>query len=216
MDTTTTTTTPRRLPMVLEDIRVATPCSADWDDMTGDARVRFCGKCEKNVYNLSAMTREEGEALVRQKEGRLCVRLYQRKDGTVITSDCPVGVRRQRLRARVWASISGAAASAALLLGLFGGRARADLTVDGKKVAGTQQKTGEMKGQVEVRVMGGAVAVHEPPQPPAPPPGPDKHPPLMGKIALPPPPKKVEPVMGEPVMGDIAIAEPKTKTKRTK
>ncbi len=211
------TTTTKRLPVVLEDIRIATPCSADWDEMSGDARVRFCGKCEKNVYNLSAMTREEGEALVRQKEGRLCVRLYQRKDGTVITSDCPVGVRRQRLRARVWASISGAAASAALVLGLFGGRARADLTVDGKKVTGTQQKTGEVKGQVEVRVMGGAVAVHEPPQPPTPPPGPDKHPPLMGKIAMPPqPPKKAQPVMGEPapVMGDIAIADPQPK--RTK
>lgn len=211
---TTTTTRPRRLPLVLEDIRIATPCSADWDEMSGDARVRFCGKCEKNVYNLSAMTREEGEALVKEKEGRLCVRLYQRKDGTVITSDCPVGVRRARLRARVWASISGAAASAALVLGLFGGRARADLTVDGKKVTGTQQKVGEVKGQVEVRVMGGAVAVHEPP---APPPGPDKHPPLMGKIAMPQPPKKQQPVMGEPepVMGDIAIADPpKPKTKK--
>ena len=213
MDTTTTT---RRLPMVLEDIRIATPCSADWDEMTGDARVRFCGKCEKNVYNLSAMTREEGEALVKEKEGRLCVRLYQRKDGTVITSDCPVGVRRARLRARVWASISGAAASAALVLGLFGGRARADLTVDGKKVTGTQQKVGEVKGNVEVRVMGGAVAVHEPPPPP-PPPGPDKRPPLMGKIAMPPtPPKKQQPVMGEPapVMGDIAIADPQPKPKK--
>ena len=174
MDTTTKKTT-TRLPLALEQIRIATPCSADWDDMAGDARVRFCGKCEKNVYNLSAMTRQEGEALVRQKEGRLCVRLYQRQDGTVITSDCPVGVRRQRLRARVWARVSGAAASAALVLGLFGGRARADLTVDGKKHTGTQKA--EVKGQVEVRVMGGAVAVHEPPPAPKPP----KHP-LMGKI----------------------------------
>ena len=208
METKTTKTT--RLPVVLEDIRIAAPCSADWDDMAGDERVRFCGKCEKNVYNLSAMTREEGEALVRQKEGRLCVRLYQRRDGTVITSDCPVGVRRRRLRARVWASLSGAAASAALLLGLFGGRARADLTVDGKKQTGTQQKA-EVKGQVEVRVMGGAVAVHEPPPPPPPP----KHPPLMGKIAMPLPPK-VEAVTGEPapMMGDVSVAEPHAKPKK--
>ncbi len=211
METTTTKQT-RRLPVVLEDIRIATPCSADWDDMVGDERVRFCGKCEKNVYNLSAMTRDEGEALVRAKEGRLCVRLYQRKDGTVITSDCPVGVRRQRLRARVWASISGAAASAALLLGLFGGRARADLAVDGKKVT-AQQKTGEVKGNVEVRVMGGAVAVHEPPQPPTPPPGPNKKPPLMGKIALPPKPEKPDVLQGEPapVMGDIEVAPSRSK-----
>ena len=197
METTTTTRKPS-LPVVLENIRIAMPCAADWDDMSGDDRVRFCGKCEKNVYNLSAMSREEGEALVREKEGRLCVRLYQRADGTVITNDCPVGQRRARLRARVWASISGAAASMALVLGLFGGRARADLTVDGKKNTGK-------KPDVTVRVMGGAVAVAEPPP---------KHPPLMGKIAIKPPePKKVEPkpLMGEPapqvIQGDISVTK---------
>jgi hypothetical protein len=194
----TTTTRKPSLPVVLESIRIAMPCSADWDDMSGDDRVRFCGKCEKNVYNLSAMSREEGEALVQEKEGRLCVRLYQRADGTVITNDCPVGQRRARLRARVWASISGAAASMALVLGLFGGRARADLTVDGKKPTGT-------KPDVSVRVMGGAVAVAPPP----------KHEPLMGKIAIKQPePKKVEPkqpLMGEPapqmIQGDVSVTK---------
>jgi len=202
------TTTRKSLPVVLENIRIATPCSADWDDMNGDARVRFCGKCEKNVYNLSAMTREEGEALVREKEGRLCVRLYQRADGTVITNDCPVGQRKARLRARMWASVSGAAASMALVLGLFGGRARADLTVDGKK------HTGDKKPVVTepVRVMGGAVAVEHPKPEPV----------LMGKIAMPPQPKKQpeqpkgnQPKMGEPmpIMGDIAEAPAPKATK---
>jgi hypothetical protein len=122
-----------RLPMALEDLRIATPCSADWDEMSGDARVRFCGSCEKNVYNLSAMTRAEAEALVREREGRICVRLFQRRDGTVITSDCPVALERQRLHRRVWAKLTGIGASAALVLGLFGGRARGDLTIkDGK------------------------------------------------------------------------------------
>ncbi|HWE30360.1 MAG TPA: hypothetical protein VHB97_20280 [Polyangia bacterium] len=186
----TTTTRKPSLPVVLENIRIATPCAADWDDMRGDDRVRFCGKCDKNVYNLSAMTRDEGEALVREKEGRLCVRLYQRADGTVITNDCPVGVRRARLRARVWASVSGAAASLALVLGLFGGRARADLTVDGKKPTGKPP-------EVNVRVMGGAVAMPTPP--------PEKH--LMGKIAIKPQPAPPKPVQGEPapIMGDIAV-----------
>ncbi|HEY1586544.1 MAG TPA: hypothetical protein VGH63_12705 [Polyangia bacterium] len=200
-----TTTRKPSLPVVLENIRIAMPCAADWDDMSGDNRVRFCGKCEKNVYNLSAMSRDEGEALVREKEGRLCVRLYQRADGTVITNDCPVGQRRARLRARVWASISGAAASMALVLGLFGGRARADLTVDGKKNTGK-------KPDVAVRVMGGAVAVAEPPP---------KHLPLMGKIAIKQPePKLVEPkpLMGEPaprmIQGDIAV-EPTVATPPT-
>src|SRR4051812_29581375 len=117
-----------RLP-VLDNLRIATPCNADWDDMVGDARVRFCGKCEKNVYNLSAMTRADAESLVREKEGRLCARFYRRPDGTVLSSDCPVGVRRERLRARLWASVTGAAASVMLVMGVWSGRARADLTL---------------------------------------------------------------------------------------
>ena len=134
----------RNAAVSLEVIDIARPCPADWNEMRGDDRVRFCAHCSLHVYSLSAMTRQEGEALVREKEGRLCVRLYQRQDGTVITNDCPVGVRRARLRARVWASVSGAAASVALVLGLFGGRgARADLTVDGKKPTGTKPEAGQ-------------------------------------------------------------------------
>ena len=57
----------RRLPVFnpalddsfLDDIQIATPCSASWDDMRGDDRVRHCGDCRMNVYNLSEMTRAE-------------------------------------------------------------------------------------------------------------------------------------------------------------
>ncbi|MDB4931192.1 MAG: hypothetical protein JWM10_3676 [Myxococcaceae bacterium] len=88
---------PRKLP-VLEDIRIASPCHARWDEMSGDEQARFCGSCKKNVYNLSSMTREAAEALVRGKEGDLCVRFYRRADGTVLTADCSVGVRRKRVQ----------------------------------------------------------------------------------------------------------------------
>src|SRR5688500_9147389 len=66
---------------VLDNIRIASPCSADWSKMTGDERTRHCGDCKKNVYNLSEMTRDEAETLILAKEGRLCVRYFQRKDG---------------------------------------------------------------------------------------------------------------------------------------
>jgi hypothetical protein len=52
------------------------------------------------VFNLSALRREEAEALIREKEGRLCVRYFQRADGTIMTRDCPEG-RRQKLRKHV-------------------------------------------------------------------------------------------------------------------
>src|SRR5512143_2812960 len=79
-----------RLP-VLPNIRIASPCSASWDDMKGDDRVRHCAKCDKDVFNLSAMTREQAESLVLDKKGDLCARYYQRKDGTLLLSDCEVG-----------------------------------------------------------------------------------------------------------------------------
>jgi hypothetical protein len=155
-----------RLPLALESLRIATPCHADWDEMSGDARVRFCGRCEKNVYNLSAMTRAEAEALVQAKEGRLCVRLFRRSDGTVISGDCPEGVRRQRLGARVWAGIAGMATSAALVLGLLSGRARADLSIGtDKKPAAPKTLMGEptiVPTKPPKHVLMGKVAIHEP------------------------------------------------------
>src|SRR5260221_8454096 len=84
--------------MGLDQVRIASPCRADWAAMQGDDRVRFCAKCGKNVYNLSAMTRPEAEALVVEKEGRMCARFYQRADGSALTSDCPVGLRIKRVR----------------------------------------------------------------------------------------------------------------------
>jgi hypothetical protein len=82
----------------LDSVRIASPCKADWNEMAGDDRVRFCGTCAKNVYNLSAMTREEAERLLVQTEGRVCARLYRRTDGTVLTTDCPVGEERKAVR----------------------------------------------------------------------------------------------------------------------
>jgi hypothetical protein len=34
---------------VLQNIRVATPCPAEWNQMIGDDRVRACATCEKSV-----------------------------------------------------------------------------------------------------------------------------------------------------------------------
>lgn len=98
----------QKLPLpLLEDVAIAAPCKASWDAMVGDDRVRFCGQCEKNVYNLSAMPRDEAEALLAAREGKMCVRLYKRADGTVMTSDCPVGVKRRRRRRAVAGVLGG-------------------------------------------------------------------------------------------------------------
>lgn len=87
---------------MLDRIAIASPCTADWNAMTGDARSRFCGQCRLHVHDLSAMTTVEAEALLLAAgKGRLCVRFHRRADGRVLTQDCPVGLR-QKVR-RAWA-----------------------------------------------------------------------------------------------------------------
>lgn len=82
----------------LDRLRIATPCPIGWDQMTGDNRIRFCGHCQLNVYNISELSRSEAEKLIASSEGRLCARLFRREDGTILTKDCPVGLRALRRR----------------------------------------------------------------------------------------------------------------------
>ncbi len=82
----------------LNNVRVAAPCPADWDSMYGNERVRFCEQCQLNVYNLSEMSRVEAEELIGRGEGRLCVRYYRRRDGSILTQNCPVGLRGLKRR----------------------------------------------------------------------------------------------------------------------
>lgn len=106
----------RQLPMA--KMLIASPCDVPWsamerDDRAGDRR-RFCGKCQKHVHNLAAMTRVEVEDFLEASaeasgEKGVCVRLYERKDGTVLTADCPVGLNRRRSRAVLLASLGAGA-----------------------------------------------------------------------------------------------------------
>jgi hypothetical protein len=190
----------------LDDVRVASPCDADWDGMkpvTADdgARARFCGSCEKNVYDLSAMTRGDAMALIERHEGRCCVRFYQRPDGTVLTEDCPVGVRAALKRAErrtliaAAAGVGAVAAFVAFVIGAGNGVTR--------RLQAIEQTMSEVMPEViperTAPPLMGAM-----PSPPT----------VMGEpVALPPPPA-VHQIMGKVAreprakMGDIAIPMP--------
>lgn len=99
----------------LDNIKIASPCSANWNAMIGDDRKRFCGDCKLNVYNLSGMTRYDAEHLLRMSEGRLCVRYFQRPDGTILTKDCPVGWAKLKQRVAIMAT-----AAFSLMVSVFG------------------------------------------------------------------------------------------------
>lgn len=98
----------------LDVIQVASPCEANWNDMSGNAQVRHCATCHKHVYNLSEMTRDEAEALIVAQEGKLCVKFFRRADGTILTADCPIGLwEAAHRKMSYWL-----ASAAALLVGL--------------------------------------------------------------------------------------------------
>lgn len=111
----------RRSLSVLDTVQIARPCPADWSAMRpvpGAAfeRVRHCDDCRLRVYNLSAMKRADAEALILAGEGRMCVRLYRREDGTVLTADCSYFRRiadksAQSARRVAWLAACGVAAA---------------------------------------------------------------------------------------------------------
>jgi len=106
---------------ILQRVEIASPCPARWADMAGDDRVRFCEQCSLHVYNLAAMPAAEAETLIRRTEGRLCARVYRRADGTILTSDCPVGVRV--VRQRMMRAVRRAAGAVLVAVGLCVGMA---------------------------------------------------------------------------------------------
>ncbi len=95
----------------LENLRTLSPCGADWDSMRGGERVRFCEHCAQSVHDLSAMTRQEALRLVRESEGRLCVRYTTLTGGRVKTETSPAARLHQisRRASRVAAGAFGAA-----------------------------------------------------------------------------------------------------------
>lgn len=127
---------------MLDQIKIASPCSANWELMTGDDQVRFCSHCEKHVYNLSAMTRRAAETLIRETEGHVCTRFYRRADGTILTQDCPVGLRARadRVRRRVEVAMAG-------IMGLAGVATAQSQTNPAAQVA--QAERAEISGVVK-------------------------------------------------------------------
>lgn len=86
---------------LLDVVRIATPCTERWSEMVGDDRRRHCGRCDKTVVDLTALTRAEAEALLAERvkagAGRLdlCARYFERRDGSIVMADCLVRRRRR-------------------------------------------------------------------------------------------------------------------------
>jgi hypothetical protein len=90
---------------VLNNLQIASLCPASWKGMKGDDRIRFCESCSKHVYNISDLTADESLRIIHENEDTACLRLYRRRDGTILTADCPVGLR-YRLRRKLLRTLS--------------------------------------------------------------------------------------------------------------
>ena len=105
----------RKFLPIIEELRVAKPCAAEWAAMTGNEEARHCAHCQQNVYNLSELTRAQAEELVRSKNARLCLRYFHRADGTMLLRDGAVAYRPRGLIAAGVAALALAAGASALV-----------------------------------------------------------------------------------------------------
>lgn len=177
----------------LKQISIPTPCPARWDAMEGGAQTRFCTGCQKNVYNLSEMSRQEGEELLTRTDAKVCVFFHPDADGRPLAredvpADIPLASRpRPSIWRRAWAAaLSGLAAVA---LSALGGGAQA--VTHGKATSAPPAKPNVQQ------MMGGMVARLAPPKVTKPP----KPAPLGGKPAVPQPPRPVpQPTGGAPML----------------
>lgn len=85
----------------VDSLAIDMPCPIPWSHMKGDDKIRHCEVCDLKVHNLSAMTEDEiGEFLEANAGVRVCINMFKRPDGTIVTDRCPAGLRELRNRAK--------------------------------------------------------------------------------------------------------------------
>lgn len=80
---------------ILDRVCIAMPCSIGWENMKGNDEVRLCGGCDKNVYNISAMSKKRAEEVLSAPE-LPCLHIVRGCDGKIVTDDSPRWLRHFR------------------------------------------------------------------------------------------------------------------------
>ena len=77
--------------------------------MDGSERVRFCRACRQQVLDVQGLPEAEAQTLATWATGERVDTLYERRDGTTLTRDCPRGlkvlpIRERGARSQRWAA----------------------------------------------------------------------------------------------------------------
>lgn len=72
---------------VLPTVKIDMPCPKNWDEMDGGAARRYCGHCQKHVFNLEATAPQDAsDLLLRVQDGEnLCMRIRKDAAGRIVT-----------------------------------------------------------------------------------------------------------------------------------
>ncbi len=79
----------------IECKKTALPCGWTWDATYAVEKYRYCGQCQRAVYNLAGLDMPEAEALILKAENAAKFTLFKRTDGLFMTSDCPVAIKKR-------------------------------------------------------------------------------------------------------------------------
>lgn len=142
--------------MKTTQLHIPEPCSADWAEMTGDEKRKFCDACAKHVHDLSAMTLREAEEVLQsdRESGHLCVRYAYDAQGDVkfqtrrVLASAPASQLRGAVRLT--------AAAAAMLM----------VTGISELMSATQALAQTPPNQPPPMIAGGIAPLHPPMHPP--------------------------------------------------
>lgn len=105
----------RRVLPIVDAVAMASTCGAAWSEMEGEGCARTCPRCALSVYHDAAMTQQELGLAFTHAYGTASSRVaFRRRDGMLLTTDCPKGRQMGKLT-RVAMVVTALCAIAAIL-----------------------------------------------------------------------------------------------------
>jgi len=68
----------------LRNLAIPNPCPKNWEEMEGDASTRHCESCDKDVVDVTGMSKTEAIELFEESTERVCVHGRANRDGRLL------------------------------------------------------------------------------------------------------------------------------------